>query len=148
MATASKLAGLTLTTVKRNQQAAPVYVRRNKILKQLNEQIGLATAQQNNTAFGVSKFRTVKNKETGERQTVEVQKRVKSWAFTTDTGKIALCVRYGSRVLELVKGKFAVELADETQLVPTLQLIVDAVKAGELDEQMAAASKSLRNAFK
>ena len=148
MATASTLASLTLTNVKRSNQSSPVIVRRRKILKQLNEQIALATAQQNNTVFGVTKFRTVKDKETGERRSIEVQKRVKSWAFTADNGKLALCVRYGSRVLELAKGKFAVELADATQLVPTLQLIVSAVNAGELDEQMAAASKSLSIGFK
>ena len=147
MATASTLTSLTLTNVKRSSQTSPVIVRRRKILKQLHEQIGLATAQQNNSAYAVTKFRTVKNIDTGERRSIQVQKRVKSWAFTADNGKLALCVRYGSRVLELARGKFAVELADATQLVPTLQLIATAVEAGELDEQMALASKSLSKSF-
>ena len=147
-ATTTTLSSLKLSTVRRSNQTSPVILRRRKMLKQLGEQIALATAQQNKTTYAVTKFRTVKNIDTGERRSIEVQKRVKSWAFTADNGKLALCVRYGSRVLELAKGKFAVELADATQLVPTLQLIATAVEAGELDEQMATASTSLRTGFK
>jgi len=47
----------------------------------------------------------------------------------------------------LAKGKTAVEIATQQDLVPTLELIKAAVEAGELDQQMDAASGSLRKGF-
>jgi hypothetical protein len=74
-------------------------------------------------------------------------KRVKPWWFVTDTGKLALSVRYGVKVLELAKGKVAVEVGAEKDLVPTLELIKRAVEAGELDVQIDAAANKLRDGF-
>jgi hypothetical protein len=61
---------------------------------------------------------------------------------------MALSVRYGARLLELAKGKFAVELASEKELVPTLEIIKAAVLNGELDAAMEVASTKLRSGFK
>ena len=47
-------------------------------------------------------------------------KRVKPWWFTAENGKLALHVRYGSRALELAKGKFAIEVASDRDLAATL----------------------------
>jgi hypothetical protein len=60
---------------------------------------------------------------------------------------LALHVRYGSKVLELAKGKFAVEVASDKDLVPTLDAIKAAVLAGELDAAVEAASGVLRQRF-
>ena len=68
--------------------------------------------------------------------------------FTTDGGKTAIAVRYGARVLELAKGKFAVEVPSPAQLIPTLELIKTAIDAGELDEQLEATAGSARSSFK
>lgn len=83
----------------------------------------------------------------GLRKQVEVNKRIKQWWFTTDSGKLALSVRYGARLLELAKGKFAVELASEKELLPTLEIIKAAVLAGELDAAIDTASNKLRDGF-
>ncbi len=73
--------------------------------------------------------------------------RVKPWWFVTDAGKLALSVRYGTKVLELAKGKVAVEVGGEKDLVPTLELIKTAVLNGELDTQIEAAALKLRDGF-
>jgi len=78
---------------------------------------------------------------------VEMPKRVKPWWFVTDAGKLALSVRYGTKVLELAKGKVAVEVSGEKDLVPTLELIKTAVLNGELDTQIEAAANKLRDGF-
>ena len=58
-------------------------------------------------------------------------------------------MRYGSRLLELgSKGRNAVELPNAAQLVPTLKIVLDAVLAGELDTEIAAASERLKAGFK
>jgi hypothetical protein len=54
----------------------------------------------------------------------------------------------GDSVLELAKGKFAVEVASPSQLIPTLELIKTAIDAGELDEQLEATAGSVKAAFK
>lgn len=56
-------------------------------------------------------------------------------------------VRYGTRVLELAKGKFAAEVPSERDIAPTLDLIKAAVLAGELDGAIDAASLKLREGF-
>jgi hypothetical protein len=75
-------------------------------------------------------------------------KRVKAWWSATDSGKLTLTVRYGSRLLEFAKGKAAVEVAAQQQLVPTLMVICDAVAAGELDAQLELAAARLKAGFK
>ena len=141
------LATLKLSTAVKPTHMPAVQLRRNKLAKRLWEQAELAKAQQAGAQFFVTKFRSVVENDTGMRKQVEVNTRIKQWWFTTDSGKLALSVRYGARLLELAKGKFAVELASEKELVPTLEIIKAAVLAGELDAAMEIASVKLRNGF-
>lgn len=141
------LATLKLTAAVKPTNIPAVQVRRNKLVKRLWEQVELAKAQQAGTQFAPVKFRTIKDKETGLRTTVEVNKRVKCWWFTAENGKLALSVRYGARLLELAKGKFAVEVTSEKELVPTLEVIKAAVLDGQLDSAIDAASNKLRAGF-
>ena len=41
-------------------------------------------------------------------------------------------MRYGSRVLELAKGKSAIDIADQAALIAALEVLAQAVSAGEL----------------
>ena len=52
-----------------------------------------------------------------------------------------------SRLLELAKNKYAVEVAAETDLIKTLDVIKTAVLAGKLDAQIDAAASKLRAGF-
>jgi hypothetical protein len=56
-------------------------------------------------------------------------------------------VRYGSRILELAKGKYAVEVAHANDLTKTLGAIRAAVLAGELDAAIESAATKLRAGF-
>jgi hypothetical protein len=85
--------------------------------------------------------------DTGIRRQIEVAKRVKAWWFTADNGKLAVSVRYGTRLIELGKGKFAVEVGSDKDLLPVLEVLKAAVLAGELDTQIEAASVKLRSGF-
>ena len=141
------LATLKLSTAVKPAHMPVIQVRRNKLVRRLWEQIELAKAQQTGTQFAPTKFRTIADPDTGVRKQVEVAKRVKQWWFVTDTGKLTLSVRYGVKVIELAKGKVAVEVGAEKDLVPTLELIKRAVEAGELDVQIEAAALKLRDGF-
>ena len=142
------LTGLKLTAAQKPTQMSPIQQRRNKLAKRLWEQIELAKAQGAGNHFAPIKLRSIVDPETGLRRQVEVAKRVKQWWFTTDAGKLALGVRYGTKLLELAKGKFAVELTSEKELVSTLDLIKTAVLDGELDAAIDVASNKLRSGFK
>jgi hypothetical protein len=72
---------------------------------------------------------------------------VKAWWFTADNGKLSLSVRYGSKLIELGKGKWAVEVASEKELAPTLELLKAAVLEGELDAAIEAAAAKLKEGF-
>jgi hypothetical protein len=140
------LTSLKLTSAKKPTQMTPVQQRRNKLAKRLWEQIELAKAQQSGLTFAPTKLRTITNTETGERKQIETKKRLKTWWFA-DKGKLVLSVRYGTKVLELAKGKWAVEVGSEKDLVPTLELLKGAVLDGELDAQIEVASSKLREGF-
>jgi hypothetical protein len=58
---------------------------------------------------------------------------------------VGVSVRYGSKVLELTKGKTAIEVADSQDLIKMLETVKAAVLAGELDTQIEAASGALRS---
>ena len=147
MATLANLATLKLSTAVKPTHMPVIQVRRNKLVRRLWEQMELAKAQQAGTHFAPIKFRSIADPDTGIRRQVEMPKRVKPWWFVTDTGKLVLSVRYGTKVLELAKGKVAVEVGVEKDLVPTLELIKRAVEAGELDVQIEAAALKLRDGF-
>ncbi|MGA1527200.1 MAG: DUF6641 family protein [Burkholderiaceae bacterium] len=69
------------------------------------------------------------------------------WWFVAENGKVCLSVKYGSRVMELAKGKSAVEVAGPQELIKTLEALKAAVEAGELDAAIDTASQSLREGF-
>ena len=142
----SVIAKLKLIASKREHNHNPIIVRRNKLALKLDEQVALCTAQKEGRLYAPKRIKTVTNAD-GERVSVETTKRVKEWFWTTSTGKINLAVRYGSKVLELSKGKNAIELSTGEELIATLGLLKDAVIAGELDDAITNASDKLRSGF-
>lgn len=141
------LGSLKFVSAQKPSQIPAVQQRRNKLAKRLWEQIELAKAQQTGTQFRPVQFRTRIDAETGARKQVEVAKRVKQWWFVADNGKLALSVRFGPKVLELAKGKHAIEVGTEKELIPTLELVKSAVLSGELDAAIEAAAGKLREGF-
>lgn len=142
----SALNGLKMITAKRVATVSPVVHRRNKLSLKLNEQMELAKAQAEGRLYAPTKLKTVTDDVSGELRSIETAKRVKQWWWEVN-GKINLSVRYGAKVIELAKGKNAVELAKVADLLPTLLLIKQAVDAGELDAQIESASTKLRAGF-
>ena len=143
----ASLANLNMSDVKKPKQQTAVQMRRNKLSKQLWEQVQLATALANGSSFAPIRIRTVKDKLTGERKTVEQPKRVKPWWCVGEDGNVCLQVRYGVQVLEIGKGKNTITLTSKDQLVDTLNLVKQAAESGELDKQIAAVAVKARLNF-
>jgi len=143
----SAIATLALINSKRRRTVSPIVHRRNKLIAKIVEQIELIKAQKDGRLYAPKKLKTFTNVDTGERRTIETTKRVREWFWTSDNGKINFSVRYGSKVIELAKGKNAVEVANTDELISTLAMIKEAVTAGELDEAINSASDKLRSGF-
>jgi len=142
---ATQLSSLKITNVVRQITTNTNEFRKNKLLKKLDEQISLATAQKNGELFTVKRMKDVKD-ENGNSTQIEVQKRVSPW-FWTDNNKTYVQIRYGTRVLELQKGKNTIECASSEDLVKTLIVVKTAVANGELDSVIEAASVKVRERF-
>jgi hypothetical protein len=143
----SALNGLKFVSAKRPQNAAPIVQRRNKLSNQLFEQIELARNMGEGKLYAPLRVRSVKDKYTGERKLVEAIKRVKQWWFVAENGRVCLQVRYGTRVLELAKGKNSIEVGTVAELLPVLETVKKCVEAGELDAQIDSASAAVRARF-
>ena len=141
------LSALKLTPARKPQNLPQVVQRRNKLIGRIAEQIELATAQANGTSHLFTKVRTLTDKDTGVRKQVETSKRVKAWWFATENGKLALSVRYGAKVLELAKGKYAIEVVSTAELVNTLEIVKQATENGELDDAIDNAANKLKSGF-
>jgi hypothetical protein len=144
----SALNGLKFVSAKRPQNVAPIMQRRNKLSNQLFEQMELARCLADGKIYAPKQLRTVTDKYTGERKTVEAVKRVKQWWFVAESGRVCLQVRYGSKVLELAKGKNSIEVGSGNELLSVLETVKKCVEAGELDSQIEVASSTLKAAFK
>lgn len=141
------LSTLKLTAAQRPGKLSAVQQRRSKLIGRIDEQIALAKSTISGKPYAGVRLRMVAD-ESGVKRQVESAKRVKAWWFNAESGKLALCVRYGARVLELSKGKWAVEVGSTTELVGTLEIVRSAVEGGELDAAIEAAASKLKSGFK
>jgi hypothetical protein len=144
----STLDTLKLVAVKKPTHTPTVVIRRNKLASKVWEQLQLAKSQIEGTKFEVKKYRSFTDKESGLRKQVEVSKRIREWWFKNEQGKVCLAIKYGTRVLELAKGKHSIEVANANDLIKALELVKQAVELGELDAQLEQASGSVRKGFR
>jgi hypothetical protein len=125
----------------------PISLRRAKLTGKIEEQIAYAKAVASGDTFSPTRKRVVKDAETGLKKHVETAVTVKPWWWTGQAGNVILALRYGSKPIEIAKGKNAFEVGSMDELVPALLTLREAVKAGELDTQIESASNSLRAGF-
>jgi hypothetical protein len=138
---------LKLVASKKDRSVSPVVARRNKLVSKIEEQLLFATAQRDGQVYAPKRFKSVLDKTSGVRNTVESAKRINEWHWTNSAGKINLSVRYGSKTLELAKGKNAIELSNFDELLTAFAALKEAVLAGELDEAISQASEKLKAGF-
>jgi hypothetical protein len=118
------------------------------MLKKLDEQIMMAAALAEGRQPLVTRTRRVRDGETNERRLIESTASVRQWWFTSESGKTAVQLRYGSKVITLAKNRNAVEVSGQAELVTVLQTLKNAVSNGELDNEIAVAADMVRARFK
>lgn len=117
-----------LTEFKSNTQNNPIVRRRSKLAFKVEEQIRLAV----DSTYRPTKI--VWNRDSdGNQHKVEQPKRIRCWWIEHTDGSVQLTVRYGSKPLELAKGKTAIALNTKEDVEPTLRSLKLAVLSGEFD---------------
>ncbi len=139
---------LKLTAARKTRALPTVVKRRNKLLNKLDEQRMLASALAAGEHYAPTRYRSFKDADTGARISKQVPVRIKPWFWTGEKGETLLAVSYGSKQIELIKGKTAIEVGDAANLVSVLETVIAAVRNGELDTQIESASAKLRDDFK
>ena len=142
----STLNTLKLVAAKQQRENNPVIQRRQKLLLKLDEQIALAAAKAAGTVYTAMRSKRVKD-EAGNVSVVQQPKRLKAWFWAVDGGKVCVAVKYGNKVVELAKGRTAVETT-AAELTATLAVLRKAVESGEIDAQIEAVSAGVRRGFK
>lgn len=127
------LSALTLAEYRASDVKAPTLVRRNKLVAKLNEQIKLAA----DSDYKPVKLTWHKDGE-GREHRVEVPKRVKRWWTERSDGTVLVTVRYGSKPLELAKGKNAIIVKSHAELPTVLRHLKTAAEQGEFDELLTS----------
>jgi hypothetical protein len=142
------LASLKLVNAKRINVIDPIQFRRSKLNAKLKVQIAMAQAMSKGEPFTQKRIKKVTDEVSGQISLIEVAQRVRQWWFTnTDTKKVAVQLFYGNKVIDLAKGKNAVELSNGEELIAVLMKFQDAVLDGSLDAQIEQAADSVKARF-
>lgn len=144
----SILNSLKLVNAKRINVIDPIQFRRNKLNEKLKVQIAMAQALSRGEQYTVKRKKLVRDEVTDQTALIEVDKRMKTWWFTnSDTKKVAVQLFYGNKVIDLAKGKNAVEVSNGEELIATLLKLQEAVLDGSLDGQIEVAADSVKARF-
>ena len=146
---ATVLSSFKIISANKQNNNDSVQFRREKLCRKIDEQINLAKAVSEGNTYSVKIQRNVKDKDSGLRTTVEISRRVRQWWFVNrDTNKVAVQLRYGTKVIEFSKGKNAIEVSSGVELINTLEKLRVATLNGELDECINTASLLVKARFK
>jgi hypothetical protein len=142
------LSSMKLVNAKRQNSVDPVVFRRNKLNEKLKVQIAMAEAMNKGESFTVKRKKLMRDELTGTTSYVDINKRLKTWWFTNnETKRVAVQIFYGNKVIDLAKGKNAVEVANGDELISVLTRLQQAVLDGSLDVQIEQAADSVKARF-
>jgi len=113
----------------------PVQIRRAKLISRLEEQKALL----DDPNLIRTTQRTVK--EGDEKRIVSKQQKVRPWWRIDSTGHLFMSIRFGGRPVEFEKGKSAVSVPSKEKLPAVITTLIEAVRAGELDDILSQASR-------
>lgn len=114
---------LKLVAVTKPKDPSPIINRRDKLVSSINRQLAIIERY----ALGES----VRGK----------------WFWTNDSGGYYLPIKYGKQVLELGKGKFAIECSNLDEVEDALIKVRALIKQGDFDSVLENTSKEIRSKF-
>ena len=135
----SILASLTFSEVSKKSEANTPHLNlRRKMVAAIDEQIAGAAAEAAGQHFSKTVEKVVKNAETGAAEKRVVERSLRRWWWRAADG-VHLELRFGNRAIKIGTGN-SIIVGDNSNLVPTLETVRQAVMVGELDDALKAAS--------
>ncbi|OOZ41330.1 hypothetical protein BOW53_04225 [Solemya pervernicosa gill symbiont] len=122
----------------RNIQADPVLLRRSKLSARLHEQLEMAKAAIKHEPYIKYRSVWVDDTESGEKVKKELPRKMRKWFFELHD-EWFFQINYGNRKIKAKGGMSTIKVGNMEGLVSAIELLIDAVNAGELDKQLADA---------
>jgi Family of unknown function (DUF6641) len=113
----------------------PAQNRRSKLISRLEEQKKLVS----DPGLIRKVQRTIR--ENGERRIVTQEQKVRPWWRADPNGQLFMSIKFGSKAIEFEKGKAAIAVPTKEKLPTVIDTLIGAIRAGELDDILAQASK-------
>ncbi|MHA6298559.1 DUF6641 family protein [Devosia sp. CAU 1758] len=117
----------------------PVERARNKVIAALAEQKAMAEAKLAGQHYAPTHMVWRKN-EDGQRVQVSKPRKLSPGWFMDASGQSFFGLRYAGKPIEFAKDKNAIAVGELSALPAILDTLTEAVRAGELDTQLAAAA--------
>ena len=143
----TKLTGLKLVASTKQRSVSPNVYRRRKLASRLAQQKEMVQAVIDGRTYTETQQHYSTDPKTGERVLVERQRRPMEWFWQKDDSSIHFALRYGAKVVELAKGKNAIEVGSWPELLTAIDVLATAVNDGELDNAIGAVSTKVRAGF-
>lgn len=118
----------------------PLFRAREKLLGQLAEQKDMAAATLEGRIYQPPKTLGMRKDASGQRVRVEVNRRVRKGWFQDEAGTVHFIMRVGGKPMALQPGKAAIGVGTLDKLPGTIDALISAVRAGELDPQIKEAA--------
>lgn len=131
----SFLKNLKIVAAPSKQLVSPEQHRRNKCVVKITEQMEMAEAELAGKTYERMKRAWVTDAN-GDRTKISRPARLKQWWSKDATGNVVLRVFYGSKPVELQKGKIAIEVGTIDKLPAVFTALKNAILAGELDTEI------------
>jgi hypothetical protein len=135
-----QLADVKLVSAVRPTFQDPVALKRTKFISRVSEQLEIANLLMNGEQIPLTSFH--------DPVSLKRPRKVSPWWWTDKDGKYLMTIKYGSKIIELAKGKPAVQAETLDQIIEVLKSLKQATSNGELDLHLTQASEIIRKKFK
>ena len=135
-----QLADVKLVSAVRPTFQDPVALKRLKFISRISEQLEIANLLMKGEQIPFTSFH--------DPVSLKRPRKVSPWWWTDKDGKYLMAIKYGSKVIELAKGKSAVQAETLEQIIEVLKSLKLATSNGELDLHLTQASELIRKKFK
>ena len=135
-----QLADVKLVSSVRPTFQDPVTLKRSKFISRVSEQLEIANLLMKGEQIPFTSFHNPAS--------LKRPRKVSPWWWLDKDGKYLMAIKYGSKVIELAKGKPAVQAETLDQIIEVLKSLKLATSNGELDLNLSQASELIRKKFK
>jgi hypothetical protein len=128
-----QLADVKLVSAVRPTFQDSVTLKRSKFISRVSEQLEIANLLMKGEQNPFTSFH--------DPVSLKRPRKVSPWWWTDKDGKYLMTIKYGSKVIELAKGKSAVQAETLEQIIEVLKSLKLATSNGELDLHLSQASQ-------